>query len=237
MRLHSSIAPLISILLLYGGVLACQCTDPFRTPYEEFDDAAAVFVGVVNGHTDSVIDAPNQVVERTFQFKVEETLKGENLKKRDITTGITSEICYLGFGPVDSRYLVYAYERRGKLHAYLFCSRRSMATDLHFLRMKRQNVKEPRIYGIVNREKLGKSSRWPLQIQAVNENTGKRTMTKPDESGHFAFGDLPDGVYLVRLETPDAASKEDYRIRLGDVNRFDEIPLPKRSVFLSFPIR
>lgn len=237
MRLHSSIAPFITILFLYGGVLACQCTDPFRTPYEEFNDSTAVFVGVVSGHTDNIIDAPNHVVERTFQFKVEETLKGENLRNREVTTGITRDICYVGFGAVGSRSLVYAYGRRGKLHAYLFCSQRSMAVDLHFLRGRQRNVKEPRIYGVINREKLGESSRWPLQIRAVDESIGRKTLTNADKSGRFAFADLQDGVYLVRIERPDASSNEEYRIRLGNVNKFDEFPHPKQSVFLSFPIR
>src|SRR5690348_7905993 len=103
-----SFTPLLAILLFYQGVLACQCTDPFRTPYEDFEDSAVVFVGTVRGFQDRTIDAPNGLVERRFQFNVEETLKGQKLERREVITGITRDICYVGFGSAGSRYLVYA---------------------------------------------------------------------------------------------------------------------------------
>lgn len=240
MSFRFPIAPITALVLLYQGVFACQCWDPFRTPYEEFDDSSAVFVGVVSGYTDNVIDAPNQWIERTFQFKVEETLKGPPMKNRDVTVGITREICYVGFGEAGSRYLVYADERSGKLHTQLFCRRRAVEPDLHFLRMKLRNVKEPRIYGMIYREKPGKSSPWPLRVQVIAESTGKKVLTKADKSGRFAFDELPDGFYLVKIEAQSnqqERSGQEYRIRLGDPRKVDDLGYAKKSVFLSFPLR
>ena len=235
MRLRFLITPLVTLFFLHQGVLACQCVDPYRTPYEEFDDSAAVFVGVVTGYRDKVIDAANHTVERSFQFKVEETFKGDKLKTRDISTGLTNEICYVGFGPVGSRLVVYASEERDKLVSYLFCRTGLGLSDVHFLRMRLRNVKEPRIYGVIDREKFGRSK---LRVQVVAEDSGKKIIVKPDEAGRFAVDELPDGVYLVRIEAPAgqlASSDEEYRLRLGD--KVDDFGLPKKSVFLRFPIR
>lgn len=235
MRHSFSIKPLLALLFLYQGALACQCVDPYRTPYEEFDDSTAVFVGVISGYRDRVIDTSNQIVERIFHFRVEETLKGDRLKKRDVSAGLSNEMCYVAFGLVGSRHLVYAREDNGTLVSRLFCERAGLSA-LYFLRMKIRNVKEPRVYGVIDRQKLGKSR---LRVQVFSEATKKKVFAEVDEAGRFAVDDVTDGVYLVSLETPNGdptSTNQEYRILLGDPNRYNDFMIPKKSVFLSFPI-
>ena len=96
-RKVSSTSLLLSFAVLCGTALGCQCDDYLKTPYQAFDDASVVFKGRVVRYRDNVIDKPNDVIERTFVFKVEEGFKKVDAKEIDINAGYLNNMCYEGF--------------------------------------------------------------------------------------------------------------------------------------------
>jgi hypothetical protein len=91
---------------------ACVCM-PQRTPYREYQDARAVFVGKVNSSKDVAItnnirDKIYTAYERIFQFSIDESLKGLKTTTAEINVGRTESDCYQGF-TVGKSYLVYAF--------------------------------------------------------------------------------------------------------------------------------
>src|SRR3954452_24470617 len=91
---------------------ACVCM-PQRTPYREYQDARAVFVGKVIGSKDVAVteklrDKSYTANERIFQFSVDESLKGLKTSTAEINVGRTDSDCYQGF-TVGRSYLVYGF--------------------------------------------------------------------------------------------------------------------------------
>jgi len=242
MTLTSKVSPasfLLSFALLCGTALGCQCVDHLRTPYQEFDDAAIVFTGRVVRHRDKVIDEPNNVIERTFIFMVEEAFKNANSKEIEINVGFTNSICYQGFHP-KPLHLVYARKNSVGEFWTAMCSRTFVAgpSDAYYLQRKLRGEKEAKLYGSVSG--IDRLSRDELKRSSiVAEQVGGRKFTSPiDKSGRFSFSDLPNGEYNIALVTPVAKSElgEGYRILLGDSESIGTAGGIRKSAYLSFAI-
>jgi hypothetical protein len=159
-------ACLIIGLSYFGSdVKACSCA-PRPSPYKEFQDATAVFVGKAIGSRDvaitEVVGARKfQVTERVFVFKVGESFKGLKDSQVEINVGRIDSSCYQGF-KVGENYLVYAFGKSAESLGTGACTRTNnlsdAADDLHYIRDLLRGVPESRIYGSVMR--VDTTNRW-----------------------------------------------------------------------------
>lgn len=237
---------ILTILLFNLSASACSCVMPL-TPYESFDDSAAVFVGTVLSSRDVVINEPNHIAERFFRFKVEDSFKGSKSSEVEIRVGLTSSICYVGFSP-GTKYLVYAWAKSENILASeMFCGRTttfiSAYDDIFFLKKRLRDEPEPRIYGSVTLGvRSGKdagASRSVKGIKVTVEGEGRQKETLTDKNGLYSFYDVPDGIYSVSVDSPsrfEIVGSSDYLVRLGKEPTY-EGQIAKPASYIEFYIR
>src|SRR5215510_6354346 len=120
---------------------ACICGAP-SSPYREYQDSKAVFVGKVISSKDVAVTEDIRgktytAYERVFQFSVTESFKGLKTSSVEINLGRIDSDCFQGFG-IGESYLVYAFGNSDlSLHSGV-CSRTNnlsyAADDLHYIR-------------------------------------------------------------------------------------------------------
>src|ERR1041384_3417522 len=155
--MNRAITRIVVLLITLGTpffiseVRACVC-DPHQTPYRDFQEARAVFVGKVTGSKDIEViekagDKTYTNVQRVFQFSLNESLKGLKTSQIDINVGSINSDCYQGF-TVGETYLVYAFGDSDSSLESGTCTRTSMlseaAANLHYIRDLLKGVPEPR---------------------------------------------------------------------------------------------
>ena len=196
---------------------ACTCA-PQRTPYREYQDARAVFVGKVTGSKDvaiseSIRDKTYTAYERVFQFTVTERLKGLKTSTIEISVGRIDSTCYGGFA-VGESYLVYAFGSSDSSLKTGVCARGNhlsyAADDLHYIRELLKGVPEPRFYGSVIRvdsdlvSPKSDTRVTPLKgIKILIEGKEKTFEAVTDAQGLFSLARIPDGKYKARALLPE----------------------------------
>ena len=208
------------VLLLFPAsaltTVACTCMAQL-SPYQEFKNARAVFVGKAISSkdvsiTEKIRDRTYTAYERIYEFSVDESLKGLKSSKVEINVGRIDSSCYQGFA-VGESYLVYAHGESEKALYSQACSRTNMlidaAGDLHYIHELLKGVPEPRVYGSVMRvdESVarGNAKRRVTAIAGIKiviEGEGKRFEVETDQQGLFSFERIPDGQYTVSPVLP-----------------------------------
>src|SRR5215510_2380710 len=195
---------------------ACICGAP-SSPYREYQDSKAVFVGKVISSKDVAVTEDIRgktytAYERVFQFSVTESFKGLKTSSVEINLGRIDSDCFQGFG-IGESYLVYAFGNSDlSLHSGV-CSRTNnlsyAADDLHYIRELLKGVPEARVYGSVTRvdSDLGgsKSGRrvTPLAgIKILIEGKKKNFEAVTDAQGLFSLSRIPDGKYKAHPLLP-----------------------------------
>src|SRR5215510_9855076 len=196
---------------------ACICGAP-SSPYREYQDSKAVFVGKVISSKDVAVTEDIRgktytAYERVFQFSVTESFKGLKTSSVEINLGRIDSDCFQGFG-IGESYLVYAFGNSDlSLHSGV-CSRTNnlsyAADDLHYIRELLKGVPEARVYGSVTRvdSDLGgsKSGRrvTPLAgIKVLIEGKGQNFEAVTDAQGLFSLSRIPDGKYKAHPLLPN----------------------------------
>jgi hypothetical protein len=209
---------LIAIGIACAGfaVRACTCAAQ-SSPYQEYQESRAVFLGEVTGSKDIAVaqqvgDKTLRGTARVFQFSVSESLKGLKTTQVEISAGWIDSTCYQGF-TIGESYLVYAYGDSEKNLAFSSCGRTnnlsSAADDLHYIRDLMRGVPEPRVYGSVMRLDASPSGSTatprvsPTEgIKILIEGKGKNFEAVTDKQGLFSLARLPDGKYKAHPLLP-----------------------------------
>ena len=197
---------------------ACVCM-PSRSPYREFQEARAVFVGKVVGSkdvasTETIRDQTYTSYERFYQFAINETFKGlTKATTVEISAGTTNTSCYQGF-TVGESYLVYSFGESDDHLGSGACTRTTnlshAAAELHYLRGLLKGVPEPRVYGAVMRIDADLSASKPTTrvtplagIKVLIEGKGKKFEVVTDQHGLFSLTRIPDGNYKASPVLPE----------------------------------
>jgi hypothetical protein len=196
---------------------ACVC-GPQRSPYGEYQDARAVFVGTVISSkdvaiTENIRDRTYTAYERIFQFSVNESLKGLKTPTVEINLGRIDSDCYQGFA-IGESYLVYAFSATDGSLRTGACTRTNHLSDalddLHYIRDLIKGVPEPRVYGSVMRvdANLGgittRQRVTPMSgIKILIEAKGRSFTAVTDNEGLYSVARIPDGKYKVHPVLPE----------------------------------
>jgi hypothetical protein len=195
---------------------ACVC-DAQGSPYGEYQQSRAVFVGKPIGSKDQMVKEKDEnrsftVHERVFEFSVTETLKGPKTPRVQINAGSVDSDCYRGF-TIGESYLVYAFGDSNDSLSSSFCGRTNelvdAAGDLHYIRNLLKSIPEPRFYGSIVRvdsDLGGTQSRrrvTPLAgIKIVIEGKSGSFESVSNDLGLFSLDRIPDGRYKARPVLP-----------------------------------
>jgi hypothetical protein len=206
----------ITLSSLGAGVLACTCSAP-RSPYAEYQDAKAVFVGKVISSkdiatTENIRGKTYTAYERVYQLSVNESLKGLKKSQVEINVGRIDSTCYQGF-VIGESYLVYAFGDSDSSLRSGACGRTNNLShagdELHYLRDLMNGIPEPRVYGSVMRVDAnlgGNEARirvTPMSgIRVLIEGKGKSFEAVTNGQGLYSFAKMPDGKYKARPLLP-----------------------------------
>ena len=209
------------LIILCGSCLwfeaqACLC-GARATPYGEFKDARAVFVGKVISSKDISTtqkwgDRTIPDTERVFRLSVIESFKGPKTETLDINVGSINTDCYQGFA-IGHTYLVYAFGSSDSKLSAGICSRTNTLLyalgDLHYIHNLLKGVPEPRVYGSVVRvdsdlsgSKSGQRVTPLSGIKIIIEGEGGKFEVFTDAQGLYNLARIPDGEYKARLSLP-----------------------------------
>ena len=196
---------------------ACSC-GPRSSPYREYNDARAVFVGKAVGSKDVAVterigDKTLSIDERVFQFSVVEVFKGPSTSTVEIGVGAINSSCYSGFA-IGESYLVYAFGKSDDDLGAGMCTRTTnlsdAAGDLHYIRELLKGVPEPRVYGSVVRVDSNLDSSKPKRritpvagIKILIEGKSKTFEAVTDQNGFYSLNGIPDGKFTARPVLPD----------------------------------
>jgi hypothetical protein len=209
---------LIIIVLPYfvRSSQACSCL-PIPTPYNAYQEAAAVFIGKVVSSKDvayeeRIRDKQFTVYDRQFHFIIEESFKGTKDTEVDINVGRIDSSCYQGFS-IGESYLVYAYGNSGNILGSGACTRTNKIKwafdDIHYIRAMLRGAPEPRIYGAVARSgnDLKSESALVEPIEGIKilieGEKNQRFEAITNKQGFYSITKIPDGRYKVRPILPD----------------------------------
>jgi hypothetical protein len=215
-------------------VFACQCWG-ISTPYKEFRDANAVFVGSVVSIADSsgkeiIEDKSTDSVDleeklrrdnetRYYRFEVQEWFKGT--KNTMVIVSLGRNMCQSGF-KVGESILVYASGSGDSLRTNTFCARtrdiKESQDDLHFIRELLENKPEPKIYGSVRLyDKVSAQNSLPNTylegIKIILKGKNRQFETVTDKNGLYRFYKIPYGKYTIY---PKLANE--YKLSWFDLN-------------------
>jgi hypothetical protein len=149
-----------------------------------------------------------------YTFSVAEEFAGALSGKAVVYSGRGGADCSAHFKPGE-QYLVYAYRATDKtLHATI-CSRTQLAAGaeilLRQLRAAKENMPVASLYGTLRRTQPPNDGTWNQEYEQPMANTGvhlrsktgKVFTTMTDDSGGYAFYDLPQGIYEVSADLPN----------------------------------
>ncbi len=205
------------VLALPGIARACTCSGPGPIPFNMLlKESDAIFVGTVVDVEDPPDPDPraSQTGQARYTFDVSEGFAGTDGDKLVVYSGRGGADCSAHFKP-DEQYLVYAYRASDKtLHATV-CSRTQLAAGaeilLHQLRAAKENKPVASLYGTLRRSQQPYDATWNQEYEQpiantgvhLRSKTGKVFTTTTDDSGGYAFYDLPQGIYEVSADLPN----------------------------------
>ena len=205
------------IFLLPGMARACSCSGPGPLPINLLlKESDAIFVGTVvevENPPDPDPSAPGTGQAR-YTFAVSEEFAGSLSGKAVVYSGRGGADCSAYFKRGE-QYLVYAYRASDKtLHATI-CSRTQLAAEaeilLRQLRAATENKPVASLYGTLRRSQQRYDGTWNQEYEQpiahtgvhLRSKTGKVFTTTTDDSGGYAFYDLPQGTYEVSADLPN----------------------------------
>lgn len=202
------------IFLLPGMARACSCSGPDPLPINLLlKESDAIFVGTVVEVENPPDPDPRgpETGQARYTFAVSEEFAGALSGKAVVYSGRGGADCSAHFKP-DEQYLVYAYRASDKtLHATV-CSRTQLAAGaeilLHQLRAAKENKPVASLYGTLRRSQQPYDATWNQEYEQpiantgvhLRSKTGKVFTTTTDDSGGYAFYDLPQGIYEVSAD-------------------------------------
>lgn len=201
---------------IFEQVLACSCGT--RSSCEAFGDSKAVFIGeVIEGSSpERMSDMIGlKTNDLKFTLSVQESFRGaESSKQIEIYTGLGFGDCGFPFEKGKS-YLVYAYEREGKLYTSI-CSRsrhisRVESEEFKFLEtVSKKPWKGARIFGnvsaITQRKEIDfntketKESLYGIKLELKKGSESKQLNS--DAQGNYEVEGLEAGKYDLKLLLP-----------------------------------
>lgn len=204
-------------LILPGMAHACSCAWPGPRPINLLlKEGDAIFVGTVmnvENPPDPDFRAPATGQAR-YTFAVSEEFTGTLSGKAVVYSGRGGTDCSAYFKQGE-QYLVYAYRATDKtLHATI-CSRTQLASRaeglLRQLRAAKENKPVASLYGTLRRTQQPYDATWNQEYEQpiantgihLRSKTGKVFTTTTDDSGGYAFYDLPQGIYEVSADLPN----------------------------------
>lgn len=201
------IVSVLSFLTLSArNVLACSCAE--QAPCQAYDAASVVFIGTVIDSRPIKVTQDNYERDRmAVRLSVDSAFRGVTGSEVELTTGLGGGDC--GFGFVKARqYLVYAYERGGKLSTGI-CSRTRdisrAAEDLNYIQGLAKAKPGATIIGKVIRRQQKKNGGYenlPLAGVTIIINDEPGRELKSDVNGQFRIEGLPAGSYEVKVSPP-----------------------------------
>jgi hypothetical protein len=146
-----------------------------------------------------------------YHFQVEERFSGVDTNEIDVYSGRGGADCSFHFQE-GKQYVVFPYRAGGRLVATV-CSNTRLTSDaeafLPQLRAMRDGQKVASLYGVLRRTQQPYESTWqddfdqPIGNTEVRLVSGKRSRkAKTDNSGVFAFYDVPEGKYKFEADLP-----------------------------------
>src|SRR5688500_6442705 len=201
-----SLSVLALLTFSAGNALACSCAE--QAPCQAFDAASEAFIGTVSGSRRIKVTLGNYERERmAVRLSVESAFRGVTGCEIELTRGLGGGYC--GFGFVKAQqYLVYAYERGGKLYTEI-CSRHRdisrASEDLNYIRSLAKAKPGATIIGKVIRrqpKENGGYENLPLAgVKIIVNGEPMRELTS-DVNGQFRIEGLPAGSYEVKVSVP-----------------------------------
>lgn len=207
----------VLFFLLPGMARACSCSGtgplPFNLLLKESD---LIFVGTVvdvENPPDPDPKAP-QTGQARYTFDVSEPFAGTDGGKVIVYSGRGGGDCSVHFKPGE-QYLVYAYRTPDKTVHGTICSRTQLAAGAEMLLRQLRAAKESKpiasLYGVLRRTQQPYDGTWNQEYDQPIRNTaihvrlqnGKVYTTSTDDSGGYAFYNLPQGVYEVPADLSD----------------------------------
>jgi hypothetical protein len=200
--------------LLPGLARACSCSGPRPIPFNLLlKESDAIFVGTVIDVPDLDPKAP-QSEQAGYTFTVSEAFAGTSSGGEAVVYIALRGMCDSPHFEKGEQYLVYANRAPdGTLYAAL-CSRTQLASRAEILLRQLRAAKGKKaiasLYGVLRRTQQPYIGIWRQDYEQPVANTtvrlrlktGKVFTTKTDDSGGYAFYNLPQGVYEVAADLP-----------------------------------
>jgi hypothetical protein len=201
-----TVSVLSFLTLSAGNALACSCAE--QAPCQAFDAASVVFIGTVIDSRLIKVTQDNYERDRmAVRLSVDSAFRGVTGSEVELTTGLGGGDC--GFGFVKAQqYLVYAYERGGKLSTGICSRTRNIsraAEDLNYIRGLAKAKPGATIIGKVIRrqpKENGGYENLPLAGVKIIINGEPMRELKSDVNGQFRIEGLPAGSYEVKVSVP-----------------------------------
>jgi hypothetical protein len=204
-------------LTLPGLAHACTCGGSGPLPCNRLlKESDAIFVGTVVEVENPPDPDPRgpETGQARYTFAVSEEFAGSLSGEAVVYSGRGGADCSAHFKRGE-QYLVYAYRAPDKtLHATI-CSRTRLAAGaeilLRQLRAAIENKPVASLYGTLRRSQQPYDGTWNQEYEQTIANTGvhlrsktgKVFTTTTDDSGGYAFYDLPQGTYEVSVNLPN----------------------------------
>jgi hypothetical protein len=190
--------------LLPGMARACSCSGPRPMPFNLLlKESDAIFVG-------TVVDVEGQA---RYIFSVSEAFAGTTGGEAVVYSDLPG-FCDSPHFEKGKKYLVYAYLASDTtLHATV-CGRTQLASRAEILLRQLRAAKGRKsiasLYGVLRRTQQPYIGIWRQDYEQpvanttvrLRSKTGKVFTTRTDDSGGYAFYNLPQGVYEVAADLP-----------------------------------
>jgi hypothetical protein len=212
-RLYWLIAAVL-LFVSFTDVNACSCAES-GPPCQSFWEADAVFSANVVSKSittvDSEIDLKRKEEQVAVRLLVEDVFRGAlGGNDVEILTGMGGGDCGYNFEK-GKKYLIYAYEHKGRLHASI-CSRTRLLSEAkedlaYFRNLPAENSGGSILVKVIKRlPPLNENSNYevkPMQgVRIVAEAAGQTYEGKTNSEGQFEFKSLPPGKYKVSSDIP-----------------------------------
>lgn len=204
----------VVLLVSFTDATACSCAES-GPPCQSFWTADAVFSASVISKSmttvDSDVDLKRKEQQVAVRLLVEDVFRG-SLGGNDveILTGMGGGDCGYNFEK-GRKYLVYAYEHKGKLYASI-CSRTRLLSEAkddlaYFRNLPPENSGGSILVKVIKRSPpLNENSNYEVKpmpgVRIVAEASEQTYEGKTNSEGQFEFRNLPPGKYKVSSDIP-----------------------------------